>query len=137
MTRRDAREQAFILIFEMIFHDDSIDDVIRDASLCRDVVIDDYAVLVAKSVQEHREAIDATIEAFSSKWKLSRMPKVTISILRLAVCEMNFVEGIPVGAAINEAVELAKKYGGEEDASFVNGVLGGIARSAEGEKTEK
>ncbi|MEA5011684.1 MAG: transcription antitermination factor NusB [Angelakisella sp.] len=133
MTRRDAREQAFMLIFEMIFHDDPVEDIIRDATLCRDLIVDDYATAVACAVRNNREAIDATIEAFSSKWKLSRIPKVTVSILRLAVCEMNYMEGIPVGAAINEAVELAKKYGGEEDASFVNGVLGGIARSAGGE----
>lgn len=133
MTRRDAREQAFMLIFEMIFHDDPVEDIIRDATLCRDLIVDDYATTVACAVRNNRETIDATIEAFSSKWKLSRIPKVTVSILRLAVCEMNYMEGIPVGAAINEAVELAKKYGGEEDASFVNGVLGGIARSAGGE----
>ncbi len=132
MTRRDAREQAFALLFEMIFNDEPVEDMIRDASLCRDIEIDDFAVEAANTVRAHREEIDATIDAFSSKWKLNRLPKVTVSILRLAVCEMRYMKDIPVGATINEAVELAKKYGGEEDSAYVNGVLGGIARSAGG-----
>ena len=132
MTRRDAREQAFVLLFEMIFNDEPVEDIIRDASLCRDIVVDDFATAVANTVREHREEIDATIEAFSSKWKLNRLPKVTVSILRLAICEMQYMKDIPVGASINEAVELAKKYGGDEDPAYVNGVLGGIARSAAG-----
>ncbi len=132
MTRRDAREQAFVLLFEMIFNDEPVEDIIRDASLCRDIVVDDFAAAVANTVREHREEIDATIEAFSSKWKLNRLPKVTVSILRLAICEMQYMKDIPVGASINEAVELAKKYGGDEDPAYVNGVLGGIARSAAG-----
>ena len=129
MTSRDAREQAFALLFEMIFNNDSVEDIIQNASLSRDIVIDDFAVAAANTVREHQEEIDATIEAYSSKWKISRLPKVTVSILRLAVCEMQYMEGIPVGASINEAVELAKKYGGDEDPAYVNGVLGGIARA--------
>lgn len=132
MTRRDAREQAFILLFEMTYNDEPVEEIIQDASLCRDIVMDDFAVEIAKAVREHREEIDATIDAFSSKWKLNRLPRVTVSILRLAVCEMQHMRDIPVGASINEAVELAKKYGGEEDPAYVNGVLGGIARSAAG-----
>ncbi|HEY9575165.1 MAG TPA: transcription antitermination factor NusB [Lachnospiraceae bacterium] len=73
------------------------------------------------------EEIDKTLEETSKGWKVSRMSKVDLSILRLAVYEMNYDEEVPVKVAINEAVELSKRFGGEESASFVNGILGKIA----------
>ncbi len=131
ITRREAREQAFALVFEMIFNDAPVDELIQGAAQCRDITIDPYAVEAAAAVREHQEELDAVIDRFSSKWKVGRLPKVTVSILRLAICEMDYIEGVPVGAVINEAVELAKKYGGDEDPAYVNGVLGGYARSRE------
>jgi N utilization substance protein B len=131
ITRREAREQAFALVFEMIFNDAPVDELIQGAAQCRDITIDPYAVEAATAVREHQEELDAVIDRFSSKWKVGRLPKVTVSILRLAICEMDYIEGVPVGAVINEAVELAKKYGGDEDPAYVNGVLGGYARSRE------
>ena len=131
VSRREAREQAFALIFEMIFHDAPVEELIRDAQLCRDLTVDPYAVQAAALVREHREELDSLIDRFSSKWKVNRLPRVTVSILRLALCEMLYIEEVPVGASINEAVELAKKYGGDEDPAYVNGVLGGFARSRE------
>ena len=64
-------------------------------------------------------------------WKTSRMNKVDLSILRLAVYEMKYDEDVPVGVAINEAVELAKKFGGSEAPAFINGVLGKLAKEAD------
>lgn len=129
MTRREAREQAFHLVFQLQYTDDPVDQLLEDAVQCRDEVIDDYAAQVARAAQEHLLEIDAVISRHSAKWKLSRLPKVTVAILRLAVCELDYMKDIPVGTAINEAVELAKKYGGEEDSAYVNGVLGGYVRS--------
>ena len=131
ITRREAREQAFALIFEMIFNDAPVAELIDGAAQCRDISPDRYAVEAATAVREHREELDRIIDRFSAKWKVSRLPKVTVSILRLAICEMTYIEGVPVGAVINEAVELAKKYGGDDDPAYVNGVLGGYARSRE------
>ena len=127
VTRREAREQAFALVFEMIFNDAPVEELIQGAQLCRDLAIDSYAVKAASLVREHREELDGVIDRFSSKWKVNRLPKVTVSILRLAVCEMTYIEGIPVGAVINEAVELAKRFGGDDSPAFVNGVLGRVA----------
>ena len=139
MTRRDAREQAFHLIFQLQYTDDPVAQLAEDAALCRDEAVDNYALQVAGAVQEHFLDIDAIIARHSTKWKLSRLPKVTAAILRLAVCELNYMEDVPVGAVINEAVELAKKYGGDEDPAYVNGVLGGYVRSREAaaDKTEE
>ncbi len=128
ITRREAREQAFALVFEMIFHDAPVEELIDGAAQCRDITVDRYAREVAETVRARRDELDDVIHRFSTKWKLNRLPRVTISILRMAVCEIAFL-GTPVGAVIDEAVELTKKYGGDDDPAYVNGVLGGYARS--------
>ena len=84
-------------------------------------------------VAERLPEIDARLNEVSQGWKTSRMSKVDLSILRLAAYELLYDESIPTGVAINEAVEIAKKYGGEDSSSFVNGILGKLARSAEAE----
>ncbi len=81
--------------------------------------------------------IDSLLNKTSVGWKTSRMNKVDLSILRLAVYEMLFDEEVPLGVAINEAVELAKRFGGEDSASFINGILGRIARDAELKEGER
>ena len=83
---------------------------------------------VVECVYANQEEIDKKIEANLKGWKLSRIPKVSLSILRVAIYEMLYEEGTDVGVAINEAVELAKTYGGEKDSSFINGLLGSVAR---------
>lgn len=81
-----------------------------------------------QNVVEHQEEIDAQIEARSNGWKASRMAKSDLTVLRLAVCEMLYDADVPTGVAINEAVELAKEYGGDKSTGFVNGILASIAR---------
>lgn len=92
----------------------------------------DYAVSLVRGVEEHLADIDACLEATSENWAVARMPIVDRSILRLAAFEMIYEEDVPVSVAINEAVELAKEFGGEDESPrFVNGVLGRIAKSIE------
>ncbi len=79
-------------------------------------------------ILEHLAEIDEVLNQASSGWKVSRMSKVDVNILRLAVYEMKYDEDVPVKVAINEAVELAKKFGGDDSSSFVNGILGKIAK---------
>lgn len=122
MTRREAREQAFFFLFEKIFNDSDIEDIVEQAMLARDIEVDQYAIKVFKGVSEHIEQIDNIIQKYSIGWKNSRIPKVTFSILRLAVYEMLY-EDIPMSVSINEAVELIKIYAGTEDSSFANGIL--------------
>ena len=134
ITRREVREQAFALVFEMIFHDAPVEELVDGAAQCRDLAVDDYARAAAENVRAHRDELDSVIDRFSAKWKPYRLPKVTLAVLRLAVCEIAFL-GTPVGAVIDEAVELTKKYGGDDDPAYVNGVLGGYARSLAEEKS--
>lgn len=93
----------------------------------------DYAKQLVRGVESHIAAIDKEIAATAENWSVHRMPIVDRSILRLAVYEMMFVGEVPTSVCINEAIELAKDFGGEDESPrFVNGVLGRIARRLEG-----
>lgn len=131
MTRREARELAFILLFEQSFCGAPITEILENAGEARDVNGDAFAVALAEGASAHKDESDELISAFAHNWSRERLSRVSLAILRLAVYEMQWVEDIPVSVSINEAVELAKRYGGEEDSSFINGVLGGIARRGE------
>ena len=130
MTRREAREQAFIVLFEKIFDDEStITEIVVTAKEAELIKINSFAENTLNAVEEHFSEIDEIIEANSQDWTLARLPKVTLAILRLAVAEIKYIDDVPNGVAVNEAVELAKKYGTNEDASFINGILGTIAKA--------
>lgn len=130
MSRRKSREQAFALLFEKSFNDLSVLDLAEGAQDAREMIIEPFALALAQGAEEKLAEIDARIDEFSHKWSRNRISRVALAVLRLAVYEMLYEEDIPVSVAINEAVELAKKYGGDEDSSFVNGVLGGISRDS-------
>ena len=129
MTRREARELAFILLFESTFTDEYVRDILESAKEARDVEADAFALALAEGTQEHQRELDELISRFSLKWSKNRLSRVALSLLRLASYEMLYEKDIPVSVSINEAVELAKKYGGGDDSTFINGVLGGLARS--------
>lgn len=128
MTRHEARELAFILLFEKLFSEATIQEIWESADEARGIEKDAFSLSLATGTEAHLAEVDKLISDFSVKWSKARLSRVALSIMRLAVYEMEFVEDIPVSVSINEAVELAKKYGGEEDPAFINGVLGGIAR---------
>lgn len=136
MTRRELRENTFKMLFRKEFYE--TEELMQQIALCEETPYDveesDENVLlteedkevVAKRLQDvlaHVEEIDALLDEVSMGWKVSRMSKVDLTIMRLACYEMKLDDDIPVGVAINEAVELAKKYGGDDSPSFVNGVL--------------
>ena len=88
-----------------------------------------FAESLVSGVLEHGDEIDAMISEASSGWAVDRMPKVDLSILRIAVYELAFQKNAPKKVAINEAVRIATRYGGADSPKFINGVLGNIARS--------
>ena len=95
---------------------------------------DAYAISLLNGVEAHKEEIDQMVDSSSDNWAISRMPIMDRSILRIAVYEMMFESSLSLSVSIDEAVELAKKYGGEDESHrFVNGVLGQIAKRLEGE----
>ena len=129
MKRSEAREQAFQLVFEMGITGDSVDATMDAAGMSRDLILDDFAEKLAKGVEQNREKIDEQISRYIRGWKFSRLSRVAVAALRLAVYEILYEDNIPDSVSINEAVELAKKYGSVEDAPFVNGVLASVVKS--------
>lgn len=128
ISRFEAREQCFLLIFEKMFNPDSVEDILTSAVDCRDLQFCDYAIKVVNSIDENIDKIDSVISGkLKAGWSLKRISKTSLAILRLAVYEMLFEEKVPNPVAINEAVELAKKYTVDES-KFVNGVLGAISK---------
>lgn len=133
ITRRSAREQAFILLFEMSFSDDefSLEQIKENAMDSRDVEFCDYAVKVAQGVDKNKDEIDEIISSHLKKgWKISRISKVSLAVLRLAIYEMKYEKDLPFAVSINEAVELSKEFSIDES-GFVNGVLGSVSRDLE------
>ena len=132
MVRTELREHIFKMLFQIEFNDpaDMPDhlkyyfETLEDAG---DKEID-YIRGKYEAVVTRLPEIDALLNENAKGWKTGRMNKVDLTILRLAVYEMKWDDDIPDGVAINEAVELAKRLGGESSSSFVNGILGKLAK---------
>ena len=129
MKRRQAREEAFILIFEKQFNSAPVEEILEIAKEVRDLQPDEYINTVFNGVYDNLEELDNIISEKAIGWKISRISKTSLCILRLSIFEIKFMEDIPVSVSINEAVELAKKYATEEDASFINGILSSVEKS--------
>ena len=129
MTRRESREQAFALLFEKSFRDKPVEELAVEAAEARDAGTSGFSMTLARGAEAHLEEIDERIAACSLKWNKERISRVAMAVMRVSVYEMLYEGDIPASVSINEAVELAKKYGGEDDSAFVNGILGTIARS--------
>lgn len=131
MKRREAREITFCLIFEKDFRNDASCLEVLDSAVkyfeTDDIINDKYIVSTFNGVFNNIELIDNLIAEASSNWETERISRVSKAILRLATYELKFSDDIPVKIAVNEAVELSKKYDEEKAFSFVNGVLAKIA----------
>ena len=145
MTRTTAREIAMHLIYEMEYHDDLPEEILQK------VFHEEYYPRLAeesdlyqekpnakqlsyienclRGVYVKKQEIDGIIENYAVGWKIGRISKVSLAVLRLAVYEILYVEDAPTGAVINEAVEIARRYEEEDKVSFINGILGSFARS--------
>lgn len=131
MTRREIREHIFLMLFRKDFHEatELTEQMELYIAELETPSLEEYTYLTNRfqTVVSHLEEIDQILSEAASGWKLNRMNKVDLTILRLAVYEMKFDEDVPVKVAINEAVEMAKTFGGDESPSFVNGVLAKLA----------
>ncbi len=130
MKRSEAREQAFIVVFEKEFNTEySVDEIIEAASDADLFDIDPFAKNLCEVTFENTEKLDEIITSnLKGGWRISRISKVALAILRIAICEISLFDDVPVSVSINEAVELAKKYAAEEDARFINGLLSSVVR---------
>ena len=128
LERRRARHQALHILYQREITEDTVGRILEDASYSvEEGELTGFAREVLTGVEAHQARLDRIIEEISENWALSRMPLVDRSILRLAVYEMLYRTDVPDSVAINEAVEMAKVYGGEDSSKFVNGILGRLS----------
>ncbi|ROR27128.1 NusB antitermination factor [Mobilisporobacter senegalensis] len=131
MSRREIREHLFRMLFRKDFHEenDLNEQIELYFSLMEAPKEEEIEELTNRFnlILEKIDAIDSIIEEAASGWKLNRLGKVDLTLLRIATYEIKFDEGIPTPVAINEAVEIAKKFGEDNSPSFINGVLAKIA----------
>jgi N utilization substance protein B len=129
MTRKETREELMKLFYQLDMTDNIVgfnaDEYIESLEMKVD---DKYFILTVNNFVKNFAEIDESLEKYSSGWKLNRMAKVDLAILRLAVCEMEYDESIPVSVSINEAVEISKKYSNFDAHKFINGILGNLSR---------
>lgn len=131
MGRRELREHIFRLLFRTEFHSEA-EMTEQEGFYLNDLgEISDkdrtYIQEKVDAIREKKENLDAQINGAADRWKTERMTKVDLTVIRLAVYEMLYDEEVPVGVAINEAVELAKRYGTDQSPSFVNAILAKLA----------
>ena len=131
MTRKEAREQAFILIFQNSFKNESFEELIEIAEESGIYISDEYCEKLIHTVIDNADEINSIIKEHLKGWQLDRISRVAQAALKVAVSEMLYFKDIPQGVSINEAVELTKKFSTKEDASFVNGLLGTLSRKSE------
>ncbi len=145
MTRGNARELAVHLIYGRVFTGDAPEEVVsirleqeyyEQLKEENDVYMERpnrsqlrYIDLVVSGTASREEELNAVIRKFSIGWDISRISNLARCILQLAIFEMLYVEDVPTGVAVSEAVRLAKKYDGDDTGAFVNGILGSFARS--------
>jgi transcription antitermination protein NusB len=128
LERRKARHQALHMLYQREITEESVGRILADGSWnAEDGEPTEYCRELVTGVESRQPRIDGIIEDISQNWALSRMPLVDRNILRLAVFEMLYREDVPDSVSINEAVEMAKVYGGEDSSKFVNGILGRLA----------
>ena len=135
MKRQKSREKAMELLFSMELskntYEETIETFIEEYEMDLKTIDVEYIKNVVKVVTDNLEDIDSRIVNALVNWKLDRVSKVNLTILRLAVGEMLFVDDVPGSVAINEAVELTKKYSDEKSTSFVNGFLDKVLKTLE------
>lgn len=134
--RKRSREIAMELLYQSTINNKESEELIEDYIEQYGEVEEvdrQYISSVVGGVREKQAEIDALIEANLVKWKLNRIPKINMSILRVALYEILFMEEIPNTVSINEAVEISKKYSDDQSAAFINGILDKIEKSPKGE----
>lgn len=135
MNRRKSREMAMKLNYEMSINKEGYEDVLKhyietedieESGFEKDAIDTEYVKRVLQGITENTVKIDSTIEPFLKKWKLNRISKIDLAILRVCTYEILFESDIPEVVSVNEAVELAKKYSQDTTGAFINGVLGNL-----------
>ena len=131
MNRTLAREVAMKILFARSLGGEDTWEEVLEQSQARDELSDEDKTFLENEVfgvERHREELDGLIDGYAKGWNLNRLARVDLTLLRMGLFELLYLPEVPVGAAINEAVELSKRYGEDKSYSFINGILGTAAR---------
>ncbi|MBR6394865.1 MAG: transcription antitermination factor NusB [Ruminococcus sp.] len=128
MTRREIRDSAFKLVFEQLLRDDDINELYAIAEEIDEITVNDEVKKIVEGTIEHSAELDEIISGYSKSRSISRISKLNLAILRIALYESIYDENTPMNAAISEAIKLSMVYTYQEDTSFINGVLGAFSR---------
>ena len=132
MTRRESREIAITLLFERSFdYDRTTDEIIASAVEERNVKISKFAKELFLRADENLGDINEKIARCADNWRIDRIDRVSLTVLRIAACEIDYFPEIPVEITVNEALELARHFGEEDSVGFIHGVLGKYAKGVE------
>ena len=130
LTRRDTREAVFLLLFQNELTGESVGEAADACKEAYEMTVNGEILKTAAAVTEKYEEFDEIIGKYSQKREVSRISAVNKTILRLALYEMIYCSAVPARVAVNEAVELSKKYAEKQDSSFINGVLGNYMKDS-------
>ena len=129
MTKRECRESAFILLFEASLREDTPEELYRIAEELDEPPLNDRVKSLVEGVLAHMEEIDGIIASYSKTRAVSRIARVNLILLRMAIYELLYCPEVPVNVAVSEAIGISEKYTYQEDTAFINGVLGAYSRS--------
>ncbi len=136
MTRREIRDSAFKLVFEQLLRDDDIQELYEIAEEIDEITVNDEVKKIVEGTLSHAEELDGIISGYSKSRSISRISKLNLAILRIALYESIYDDNTPMNAAISEAIKLSMTYTYQEDTSFINGVLGAFSRDRSKDNTE-
>lgn len=134
MTRREIRDSAFKLVFEQLLRDDDIQELYDIAEEIEEINVNEDVKKIVEGTMAHAEELDGIISGYSKSRSISRISKLNLAILRIALYEAIYDENTPVNAAISEAINLSMVYSYKEDTSFINGVLGAFSRDRQNDE---
>jgi len=134
MTRREIRDSAFKLVFEQLLRDDDINELYEIAEEIDEITVNDEVKKIVEGTLTHAEELDSIIAKYSKSRSISRISKLNLAILRIAMYESLYDDNTPMNAAISEAIKLSMKYTYQEDTAFINGVLGAFSRDTRKEE---
>ncbi len=127
MTRHQARTNAFLLIFQLAANDLEPETLLTESAEELELEVDEFCVAVVNNTVEHLVEIDGMITPNLKKWTLARLPRVSLAVLRISCAQLMYMSEVPLSVVIDEAVEIAKEFGADDEYSFVNGVLRSVA----------
>ena len=129
MTRHQCRENAYLILFEASLRDDTLEELYAIAEEVDEITVDDNVRKLVEGVLSHAEELDSIIASYSKKRAVSRIAKINLILLRMAIFEIKYMPQTPVNVAVSEVINISQKYTYQDDTAFVNGVLGAYTRS--------